>query len=70
MRISNDPNFVGAVWEQFSSERSWTLGTMSGPALVYVEFRDAAGNISPVASDAIMMQGNKIYLPLVLKPAS
>jgi hypothetical protein len=45
MLISNDPGFVGAVWEPFATSKSWTLAG-SGLQFVYAQFRDGADNVS------------------------
>jgi hypothetical protein len=68
MRISNDPTFSGASWEAYSRSKPWRLAGTSGPNIVYVQFRDAAGNESHSVSDAIILtSGGKVYLPMVVR---
>lgn len=46
MMISADPAFRGADWQPFASSVVWSL-PQGGPAdVVYVQLRDAAGNVS------------------------
>jgi hypothetical protein len=63
MRVSTQPDFGGASWEPFSAHRAWDFG--DSPA-VYVQFRDAADNLSP--SYAVSAAGNStIFLPLIMQ---
>lgn len=43
MQISNNPDFAGAQWEPYVTEKAWTLEAGSGWRTVYVKTRDAAG---------------------------
>ncbi len=43
MRLSSQPDFVGANWEPFTADRLWNFGDSS---VLYVQFRDNAENIS------------------------
>ena len=66
MRISNDPNFIGAVWEPMNPDKPWTLA--DGPAGVYTvfaQFHDGAGNKSYVVHDTIEYVPTTIYLPVI-----
>jgi hypothetical protein len=45
MTISNEPTFGASVWEPYATTKNWSLAP-SG--VVYVRFKDAAGNISAV----------------------
>lgn len=72
MRLSNEPDFAGATWEPFATSATWTLATSSGPAVVYVQYRDSAGNESRPISDAIIVQPDTanepdLYLPFIVK---
>ncbi|CAN5843149.1 hypothetical protein BH10CHL1_BH10CHL1_01780 [soil metagenome] len=75
MKVSNDPQLLGASWEPFSQNKPWQLpSTPTGAvAKVYAQFRDAAHNESLVVLDAIIVQGgqanqtNSLYLPLITK---
>lgn len=57
MRIANDINFTGIAWENYATSKSnWNLNSLSsatGSKTVYAQFRDFAGNLSPVYSDSI-----------------
>ncbi|MFN8077085.1 MAG: VWA domain-containing protein [Kineosporiaceae bacterium] len=46
LRVSNRPDFSGASWQAFARSLPWTLPATPGTATVYVQFRDAAGNVS------------------------
>jgi len=52
MLISNDPSFVGAAWEPYTSSKLWQVNE-TGTTTVYVKYKDNAGNISGVYSDII-----------------
>jgi len=53
-RYSNDgTNWT--EWEPVASTKSWTLPTGAGEKTVYYQVMDAAGNLSPVASDSIIL---------------
>jgi Mg-chelatase subunit ChlD len=65
MRISNSPAFTGADWQPFVDSLPWHLDASNGAAIVYVQFRDASGNLSPVVTDYIFFLNNPIYLPLI-----
>jgi hypothetical protein len=57
VRVSNRADFARASWQRFTPELSWALSAKPGQdARVYVQFRDAAGNVSTVdgvTSDSI-----------------
>ncbi|MEO7911315.1 MAG: hypothetical protein ABIV47_16850, partial [Roseiflexaceae bacterium] len=63
MHISAQPDFGDVSWEPFSTRRAWDFG--ANPT-VYVQFRDAADNLSPrytiPASGA-----SAVFLPLVVR---
>ncbi len=68
MRISNDPMMAGATWEALAMEKAWTLSCQNGEiCLVYAQFRDGAGNESLIVSDQILLIGETLYLPAVMK---
>lgn len=54
MQFSPDGETWGA-WEPAALERSWTLDPGDGAKTAHVRFRDAAGNLSPAASAAIVL---------------
>lgn len=57
MIIGNDNSFTGRSYEPFAVSRAWTLaaGGDNVSQTVYAKFRDAAGNESALASDAIFV---------------
>jgi hypothetical protein len=56
MRIANEPTFAGASFVPFAPSVLWTLApTPAGVAAVYVEFRDAAANVSKTYQDDIQV---------------
>jgi spore coat protein U-like protein len=59
MRLAEEPTFGGVQW-QFYTDTLTTTWPANG--VVYVQYRDRAGNLSPVVSNRY-----EIYLPLVLK---
>lgn len=71
MLISNDPAFSGAAWETYATSKPWTLAQSTGLATVYVRYRDATGNQTPVYAATIWVgEGpgiNYTFLPAVNK---
>ena|GEM_PF-4844718 len=55
MMISNSSSFDGASWEEYTTSKSWTLSSGEGEKIVYVKFKDGAGNMSEVFSDVIIL---------------
>jgi dipeptidyl aminopeptidase/acylaminoacyl peptidase len=54
MRISNTASGLAAApWSPYARARQWTLTYGAGTKTVYVQYRDAATNVSPVAQDTI-----------------
>jgi hypothetical protein len=66
MKISNDPNLTGAVWQPLQQEVPWTLAC---PGLtqcrVFIQFKDAAGNESSIVEDDIFLNQANLYLPFI-----
>lgn len=54
MRFSNDGS-TWSAWEAYATSRAWDLSSGDGTKTVYVQFRDRAGNVSPVATDTIVL---------------
>jgi len=48
MKISESEDLAGAVWEEYATERSWTLSDSDGAKTLYVRLRDGEGNESEV----------------------
>ncbi len=57
MRFSNDGTTWG-TWQPFSTQKAWNLLSGTGLRIVYVQYRDAAGNLSFVYSDTIYLDPN------------
>ncbi|MDB5056268.1 MAG: hypothetical protein JWM44_4318 [Bacilli bacterium] len=55
MMISENDAFAGALWEDYASNRSFTLSAGDGSKAIFVKFRDAAGNESAIISDTIIL---------------
>ena len=56
MMVSNDPNLRGAEWQPYRYLLpSWTFDVNDGEKVVYVKFRDEAGNETEVKSDNIIL---------------
>jgi dipeptidyl aminopeptidase/acylaminoacyl peptidase len=54
MRISNTSSgLASAMWTPYTTTQQWTLSAAAGTKTVYVQYRDAAGNVSAVAQDSI-----------------
>lgn len=56
MQVSNDPGFAGAVWEPYSSTKTWTLAPGLGARTVYVKLRRASTTVE--YSDTIVRVEN------------
>jgi hypothetical protein len=54
MRFSNNGTSFSAA-ETFAPTKTWTLSSGAGTKIVYVQFRDAAGNWSTSATDTIVL---------------
>jgi len=56
MRLANEPTFTGAPFVAFAPNVLWTLApTPAGVATVYVQYRDAAANVSTTYHDDIQV---------------
>ncbi len=56
MRFSND-GATWSAWTAYSSAAAWTLASGDGSKTVHAQFRDAAGNVSSSATDAVGLDG-------------
>ena len=58
-------------WQPYSESVSWTLPAGDGPKTVYASFRDAAGNVSEIVSDTIVLDTTRpvAKAPTVSLPA-
>jgi hypothetical protein len=57
MIVSNDPNFIGADWENFAPSKAWNLSAGDGTKTVYAQFRSSTGNLSNTYSDTVTLDG-------------
>jgi hypothetical protein len=55
MQVSNNPQLDGLEWVPFVPRIDWTLLSGGGPRSVYARFRDAAGLVSEMASDSVLL---------------
>ncbi len=56
MIVSNDAGLHGAVWQPYRYLLpSWTFDVADGEKIVYVKFRDEAGNETEIMSDKIIL---------------
>lgn len=55
MRIANNATFAGASWQPVSSTFLWQLDPYEGMQLVYMQFRDDAGNVLDGGADGILV---------------
>ena len=58
MKISNLESFYGAKWKRYKPKvKGWSLeGEDDGEKTVFVKFKDRAGNVSSIFSDAIVLK--------------
>lgn len=54
MCFSNDKS-SWTNWENYATSKSWILTSGDGTKTVYVKFKDAAGNVSEIYSDTIIL---------------
>ncbi|MCE5197373.1 MAG: M6 family metalloprotease domain-containing protein [Armatimonadota bacterium] len=55
MRVSDDSVIENKPWQPFVASYAWTLSGADGLHTVSVQFRDASGNVSDVASASIIL---------------
>jgi len=54
MRLSNTSSgLASASWIPYATTQQWTLSAGAGTKTVYVQYRDAAGKVSPTSQDTI-----------------
>jgi hypothetical protein len=53
--LSDVPNFTIGDWEPFVTQRRWELREGDGSKTIWAKFRDAAGNLSEVVADTILL---------------
>lgn len=63
MRIGDDTSFAAAEWQPYSQFLEWE--GVGGP--VYAQFRDRAGNVSPVYDTGVSGTGFSVFLPTVIR---
>lgn len=57
VRLSNTPDFTGAVWQMWEPLIPWTIPAEPGEHWVYVQFRDAAGRTAGSADSILLVPG-------------
>ena len=71
MKVGNSADLSGVDWEPYATAKPWTLTPRDDIGFVYVLYRDAAGNISEVTFDTILIDtpgsggGRRLSLPLI-----
>lgn len=77
IRISNTPRFEDVSWQEFRATVPWTLAGQ-GNQSVFVQFRDAAGNVggaptdafsgepAEYAADSILVQSPRMFLNWII----
>jgi len=68
MRFSDDGT-TWSEWELFATSKTWTVSDSDGEKIVYVQFRDAAGNESATAQDTIGLETVNPTTTHTLSPA-
>lgn len=69
MMICNNSTFQNCVFEEYSTSKSWTLQPAGSTAIVYVQFKDALGNVSSTLSDSIAFISGTAVTPVPTLPA-
>jgi fibronectin type 3 domain-containing protein len=68
MKISNDPELTGAVWEVFSPAKSWRLTGGDGVKTVYALFRDENDTLSPIIEASITLDTYALITDIMIDP--
>jgi hypothetical protein len=63
MKISDIEALTGAEWETYAANKAYTLPVGNGTKVVYIKFKDAAGNESATYSDTITLTYNPAPTP-------
>ena len=64
MMISNEPEFLGREWEDYSETKTWVLSIGDGQKTVYAKFMSKDYTISNIVSDDIFLEEEVVSLPL------
>jgi len=56
MRVGNSEDLTSQPWESYSNTRDIMFTAGDGTRRIFVQFRDALGNLSPVVNDSILLQ--------------
>jgi hypothetical protein len=54
MQFVNGAGGLPGSWGSYASSKAWTLNAAAGSRMVQMQIRDAAGNVSSIASDSII----------------
>lgn len=65
VRVGTSPTLAGAVYQTYTAGMTlpFTLPAGNGPKTVYAQFKDVGGNLSPIVSDAIGLDGTAPTAP-------
>ena len=55
MMVSDNPDFAGAAWTNFTDTMEWTVAALDGVKTVYAMFKDSHGLLSPPVNDSIVL---------------
>jgi hypothetical protein len=72
MQIANDSSFTGSTWEFYQTTKTWILNPLTLGAekrTVYIQFKDLAGNLSPVYFDEIILNASSAGAGASASPA-
>ncbi|MDD2997444.1 MAG: hypothetical protein PHV05_00205 [Candidatus Riflebacteria bacterium] len=58
MRVGTSEDLDAVAWETFTSIKDYTFSSGDGTRRLYVQFRDAFGNVSSVINDSIQLQSD------------
>jgi CSLREA domain-containing protein len=61
MQVGNDGGLIGVAWEPYATQKSWQITPYNGqilPRTVYARFKDAAGAVTTIYQDDIILDVN------------
>ncbi|MEM1136998.1 MAG: hypothetical protein AAGI07_14270 [Bacteroidota bacterium] len=59
MMVSNNPDFSGASWETYQTNKEWILNERDGNKQVYAKFKSATETISETVKDEIILDTSR-----------
>jgi hypothetical protein len=70
MRFKNGSGGTWSTYEAYATSKAWTLGSVEGTRTVYVQFKDAAGNVTGGSTnDTIILDTIAPVVPTLTSPA-